>query len=386
MNSKTHNIIKIYNKNKEELLLLEEEIKALDLEEVYKLILIDLDQDENFNMTKNIIDKKLFDFNFSSGKNLNIIYYSILNKNINFLRYLKNNNCINIHNEEIEEILKFSMISEEIFDLIFSEKINVIEEHIKSKKIDLETFLTALRNKNIYGFKKLLELNTELSNDDLKTLFFEGCSKLDVGNFEQLIISLKKYKNFDFYHYLNSKNEMEENGLFIALNNKNYEMAFYLLKKGIDINQISLFGNLLECFIFDYKSVNLLLNNGFDVNKKNTNEDHPLIFLIKSKSINIQLKRQIIDLLFKRQMNINIQDKNHNNLLHYCVLFKESLNLVEFLEKKGIIDNQNDENITSVDLSEREDKKTDYIKNFNLKYDLPRTLDLMINFNKKATP
>lgn len=346
------------------------------------------------NIDNNINENKTIEFfinNFSNKKDINkIITYAIINKKIDFIEKCYNKGLIQL--EKIDQsgrnILHYLCSNDEFLGLIIEITSKKFECLVMEDKNGLNPILIAFKNKSIRTieyitktfqnrFKEEIEIKNELILEDL-------LKKYNLKEFELLNNLIKENTKLDLEDKLIHKNNRSSKYIKIALESKNYEFIHFLLKKRIGFYEKYEVCNLISIAIFDYKILNMILNHGYSSNNKNSYGDHPVIFLLKSNNIDIQNKKRIFDLLLKKQFNINIQDQEKNNLLHYCVLFKESLFIKEFLIKNKIIDNHNKDNINSVDLSNNADYILKCIKEYNLKYDnITPKINFKFSWNKK---
>ncbi|MCP3926279.1 MAG: hypothetical protein GY714_27250 [Desulfobacterales bacterium] len=167
------------------------------------------------------------------------------------------------------------------------------------------------------------------------------------------VLSLSvRYENNEVAKYLIEKGAdlTDDQGLLqLAADDNNYEMCSYLLKKGLDVNNNNYKYQMTPLHIaltnrrINYKLINLLIDNGADLNKNAKNKITPL-FLALGKRI-VKNQPNIINLLIEKGADINAQNKLGDTVLHY-----ESMNgfkdIAVLIKNGAKIDAKNNKNET----------------------------------------
>ena len=121
-----------------------------------------------------------------------------------------------------------------------------------------------------------------------------------------------------------------ENQLFIACKNNNFELCEILLKNGVNVNITNKHNETLAHVLFtiDYPDVNilqLLIDNGIDLNTKTIYEDTPLHLACS----NNKLSEEIIVLLLQH-VDLNVRDIYDDTPL-YIALHVKNYKMVHYL-------------------------------------------------------
>lgn len=358
-------------------------LNDFSIEQLNLLIKMDLEKDPDFTLSKYIIENYEVK---NDNSNIDILFYSIIFKYYNFVNFLLStkNRKIDLTDSNKKNVFHYLSADSnfnEIFKKISQGNIDIYSED----KNGVKPIEIALKNKNMELFKLLIKTPQNSTEREIERLFLISANQNDLCHLEEFISLIQQEKNINLYHYINATNEDGENALFISLNNKNYEIAHYLIKNGIQISKDGFNGGIFENFIYDLKSLNLLFNSGLNANQKNIHGDHPIVFLIKSKKVSLENKKTIIDFILKKQLNINFKNRNENSFLNYCSLFRDE-NTAEFLNffmDRGAFNYQNIENVNSDDIIGNEKITEQYLDEFNKLYDKGIEEDLFFDLKFK---
>ena len=135
--------------------------------------------------------------------------------------------------------------------------------------------------------------------------------------------------------------------LYITVNLKQYEMADFLISRGVNVNNHCIsFGKLdvgtalhNASGIGDYKGIEFLISKGADVNEKNGTGVTPLEMVLVTSSNSKELKK-IVELFINKGADINtpsVQLMNKTPLNYLMTLEKtpEINEVIELLKKHG---------------------------------------------------
>lgn len=355
------NIETIYEK-----VIIDDNFEYTELNDIIKLIMYDIECDENFLLSQKLFCK--YDFVIFS-KNSELIFQLIMSNKYNVIRYLMKNFEINLNNQDKKgnNILHYLScnISIENFDIL-----NKIDFISMSNHRNFEgkcPLHYAISNNNYDLIYKMIDVFTPLNIEELNNLIILSSKRFKIEHFkkitEKFIYFGLKINDIVLYNDKNKKNALSE-----SLKYKNFEIAYFLLRNGAIFYSNMDVTTLIVENISDLKILKMLFNNGINVNKRNKYLDHPLIFLIINKFIDTKLKIKIISLFLEHGLNINTRDIFENNFLHYCILYKENNEIIEYIKSLNIIDNMNIDNINSVDLKDHEDLRNKYIYRINNLY------------------
>lgn len=352
----------------------ETDFKNMEDQDLLDLIKIDLEEDLNFELTKKILHQNNNILIQNNQHDLNLLFYIASKKFDKVIEYIldkiESGYYLNLFDSNKRNLLFY--LTDPIFLTSIQNKIS-LEDLKKLNQIDKNGFKPiyfASLNKNMGLIELLIKIDSELSGEEIEGIIIEASKTYNVSEFDSLLkLFLLKGRSFSMSELFKLRDRNDEDLLTISLKYENFELAYSFLKKGILFQNNEIIKNNFHLFISNIKSINLLLNNGFNVNSKNKEHDHAIYFLIGNKNIDTNSKKKILDLMIKKQFNVNLHDENENNLLHYCIMFNENKDIIDYLKRKEIIDNQNIDNLNSVDLENKEEAMTKYIRAFNLKYE-----------------
>lgn len=127
---------------------------------------------------------------------------------------------------------------------------------------------------------------------------------------------------------------IDENGntfLMHAVFNKNYNMLFYLINRGVALDKKNIYGIApihLSTYLDDHISSVALIEGGSDPNLKDENENTPLMYAALSGDVS--LVKRIVDL------GGNIDEKNKHGLEVIDFAYhSQNIEIVNYLMKKG---------------------------------------------------
>jgi ankyrin repeat protein len=251
--------------------------------------------------------KNEIDINIRDRTNNYIINYAVMYNNIDLVKRLYElGGKIDILDSDERSILYFPIkySYDELLDYLIEININTIGVNIidiKDKFFNTPLHY-AIKNKNIYAVKKLLENNASPNSPDNK-----GYNALHLAIFtrdEEIIKTILQYIGS-----INSKTIIGETALHLACNLQLGGISRYLIDKGINVN------------IQDTQHEFSALHYAVNLNMFNT-----------------------VEKLLKNKANPNSQDVFGNSPLHY-VLIEENYNMIDLFLKNDIVANFNLYNI-----------------------------------------
>lgn len=355
------NIESIYKKLEKD----EGNLNIKDYSDLIKLITFDLRKSNDFELSKKIISKheELLDI----SKSLLLFHIISLNKyealnyffkNINF-----NHNKIDVKGRNI--LHYFSVSNFEKFESFIPVKDFIILSN-KRDSYGKSPLHYAISNKNYLMVYKILDVFSPNDKKELNDLIVLAAKFFNFSEFSKILTKMKEF-DLNINDIVLYKDNYNKSALSECLKFRNFEVAYFLLKNGAIFYSKMDISQLLIDNITNFKVLKMLLSNGINSNQRNKNLDHPLIFLIINKFVSSELKIKIISLFIEYGFNINIRDGLNNNLLHYCYLYKENLEVINYIYSLGIIDNINENNINSKDINndKNNELKNKYISRIN---------------------
>lgn len=338
-----------------------------DINDIIKIIMYDISYDVDF-----LISKKLFKKHNSIilEKNSDLIFQLLIAKKYNIFQYLIINFQINTtfldkNGNNILHYLSINNLSINNFNLLSNIEFISMSNH---RNFENKTPLHyAISNKNYELTYRMIDVFNPIGLSELNELIILCAKKFNLTDFKKIIEKFKflglTINDVILYNDNNNKNALSQ-----SLKYKNFDIAYFLLKNGVIFYNNMDVAMLITENISDIKILKMLFNNGINVNKRNENFDHPIIFLIINRFINPKLKIKIISLFLEHGLNINTRDIFENNFLHYCILYKENHEVISYLNSLNIIDNMNVDNINSEDLKNNDKLREKYICRINNLY------------------
>lgn len=247
------------------------------------------------------------DINMRDKTNNYIINYAVMYNNISLVKKIcELGGKIDILDSDERSILYFPIKYgyDELLDYLIEININTIGVNIidiKDKYFNTPLHY-AIKNKNIYAIKKLLDNNASLNSPDNK-----GYNALHLSIFtrdEEIVKTILPYIG-----NINSRTMIGETALHLSCNLQLGGLSRYLIEKGINVN------------IQDTQHEFSALHYAVNLNMFNT-----------------------VEVLLKNKANPNAQDVFGNSPLHY-VLIEENYNMIDLFLKNNIMPNFNLYNI-----------------------------------------
>ena len=247
------------------------------------------------------------DINMRDKTNNYIINYAVMYNNISLVKKIcELGGKIDILDSDERSILYFPIKYgyDELLDYLIEININTIGVNIidiKDKYFNTPLHY-AIKNKNIYAIKKLLDNNASLNSPDNK-----GYNALHLSIFtrdEEIVKTILPYIG-----NINSRTMIGETALHLSCNLQLGGLSRYLIEKGINVN------------IQDTQHEFSALHYAVNLNMFNT-----------------------VEALLKNKANPNAQDVFGNSPLHY-VLIEENYNMIDLFLKNDIMPNFNLYNI-----------------------------------------
>lgn len=339
-------------------------LKDYSFEELKKVILIDLKINENFELSKKIIS-----YLNDCGSSLDSIIFDILiKKHYSFFEYVLLNFKINIATTDPNQrnilhylSLGLSEENQNILDLI-NYKALLFKNDLGGKNCIYYAFM----NNNKFLIKKLYPILPSLNKEEKLNILNIMAKKNTTIELSE-IIEIINYLDItieDIIKFRINNNSILTN----CLNFNNFNFCYYLLKNGFFYYESYELVDLIIDNINNEKKIKILLNNGADVNKKNKYGDHPVFFLIKNKNLTVDYKLKIIEIFMSHNFNINTTDEIGNNLLHYGVMYKNEIEIINKIKSYGIIDNLNKDGKNSIDLEYDDEYRYKYLKSIRNRY------------------
>ena len=170
---------------------------------------------------------------------------------------------------------------------------------------------------------------------------------------------------------LNAFAKFRKGALNLVCAKNKYKIAILLVKKYIQTYTteecIRIFNDALydviSCAYNDrIKIIDLLLNNGANINNQDNNGQTILHYVCKYYHYSPTAAN--INLLLDKNANINLQDNNGNTALHYS--FKHFDNVLELIEKGADVDIKNNKGQTIIDLLNKTPKNKYYLSKLML--------------------
>jgi hypothetical protein len=301
---------------------------------------------------KFIEDKNYFIFK-TDNLNLKQIIISQYNLNSNtIIKLLDNNYILPILINYKIDLTFLDQDNNNILLILLKKNYNLNHIKLLIENVDLNINLTNNQGKNalFYSFYDFEIFKYLVSNEcDYTVLDFNLESLLSEGIKNQVPLNFITYLIEDCECNINHKNISNEHYIFYT---KKYNIIKYLLSKGLDTNIKDNYGNTflnyyLQSYDLDINIIELFVEYKYNFDTLNNNHYTPLINYLKyhnsiyilsiilnnQKSINFQdltggtalhtaIKRnlniQIINVLIKFNINVNILDNFNKNVLFYC--------------------------------------------------------------------
>jgi len=207
-------------------------------------------------------------------------------------------------------------------------------------------------NNNHTQFIKIYKKNNKLYYQKIK---LENSTEEVFNDNNKLLIHSIKYNDLTLFNMVvnpsivNNVNKKGLTPLYYAYINKRYKLFKLLIKNGANINVTNLLGQNLLFEINDYNksslkkfdNYQLLVSNGININQIDSNGDSILLYLSKVqrkyfgqyKYTKNKLYIPIIKFLIEHGADVNISDKDGNNILYY---FYNDLNFMNYLIEHNI--------------------------------------------------
>jgi len=184
-----------------------------------------------------------------------------------------------------------------------------------------------------------------------------------IQNDETNIVNINKSKD---------DTNIKENYIFVTIDNENVKEIEYLIKSGININNVNPFGDSpLNYAIYkgNVDIINILLDfgNRIFLNKLNSRGETSIITIIKSKIFKDKDKERLIERLIEEGMDVNLVDRDGNSALMYAIYYG-NLSLVKLLINNGASSNiKNNKNSTIINYIPIDNNKDilEYLKSIN---------------------
>ena len=263
------------------------------------------------------------DCNMINNNGISLLSIAIMNNKVDFVNYLLSRNEIKVMKKDIYGNTPFLEAVKhgnyEITKLLF--------DYAKRKKIDMD-----INEKDINGNTPLI---SSINNNDLDTVMLllnyahennKDINTTDKNGLTPLMHSYNKCYHEIFRYLLkycdiNKKDAKGQNILFYAIERGDKTTVENLIDMGVDINSENNEGlSIIDCAIkkayTDIVRI-LLKKDNLLLNKRNSKGKTILINIISS-NINNSYKKEFVDLLIKRGVNINLIDYDGKTALYYA--------------------------------------------------------------------
>jgi len=179
-----------------------------------------------------------------------------------------------------------------------------------------------------YGIKQNINMNiTDINGNTPLTLSY----KLNHKNIFKYLLN---------YFDINEKDSNGNNILYYVIDNKDIVTMNYLIRNNIDITSKN--KSMISCLDLaiskGYEILFSLLKNQFissmNVNIQNSDNEIPLISILKSNQYSLKEKTYLVDILISKGSDVNYSDKSGNTSLIYAIQYK-CLSIVKLLVENG---------------------------------------------------